>query len=65
MSRLLSNPGVMSLENLERQQRMESASPVAAAARSPGQQQQQQQVLPRMPETAKSAGELESDLRNR
>jgi hypothetical protein len=53
LAHLMSNPGVMTAESFERQQRFESQSP---AEQSPP-------VLPAMPHLARSAEDLESDLK--
>lgn len=60
LGNLMANPGVHSLENLERQQRLESVSP-AEPTMGPG----PHIAAPPMPLSARSADDLENDLKGK
>ncbi len=73
LARLLADPSAVSVESLERKQRQESRSPPAPVRlqqqepppQQPGPSAPSPSVLPPMPAAARSADELESDLKSR
>ena len=60
LGNLMANPGVHSLENLERQQRLDSVSPAGPTILD-----QVNVAAPPMPLSARSADDLENDLKGK